>query len=193
MTVTNRSPPRAAARARRHRSPERPPSTSGHVRAALPLQPGRRYWLCASTHQDVWRCWPWRRDRRSARPGPTLPQVVQPARTRQINTGEGKARTCRGPPLIGCVVTPIIGRPRPHAQLPHPARPAPQPHHKTRKATLRPTFGETLGIESGRLFAHPGAPGSFLTIPIKSQNLIQNGSVLFNPFAGNFKIIDIED
>ncbi len=38
MTVTNRSPPHAATRARRHRSPERLPSASGHVRAAPPLQ-----------------------------------------------------------------------------------------------------------------------------------------------------------
>lgn len=59
----------------------------------------RLYWQCASTRPGVWRCWPWKRGRRSARPGPTaLVQVVQPSRTRQINTGDGKAWTCRGFP-----------------------------------------------------------------------------------------------
>ena len=37
-------------------------------------------------------------------------QAVQPARTRQVNTSEGKARISRGIPLIGCVATPTIGR-----------------------------------------------------------------------------------
>ena len=40
-------------------------------------------------------------------------QAVQPARTCQVNTSEGKARISRGIPLIGCVATPTIGRPSP--------------------------------------------------------------------------------
>ena len=35
-------------------------------------------------------------------------QAVQPARTRQVNMSEGKARISRGIPLIGCVATPTI-------------------------------------------------------------------------------------
>ena len=40
-------------------------------------------------------------------------QAVQPARTRQVNMSEGKARISRGIPLIGCLATPTIGRPSP--------------------------------------------------------------------------------
>lgn len=40
-------------------------------------------------------------------------QAVQPARTCQVNTSDGKARISRGIPLIGCVATPTIGRPSP--------------------------------------------------------------------------------
>jgi len=40
-------------------------------------------------------------------------QAVQPARTRQVNTSEGKARISRSIPLVGCVATPTIGRPNP--------------------------------------------------------------------------------
>ena len=149
MTVTNRSPP--ARRCTCSSTPiTRTPSQRIGSRSSSSSPAARRlYWQCASTHQDVWRCWPWRRGRRSARPGPTaLVQVVQPSRTRQINTGEGKARISRGTSLVGCVVTPIIGRPRPHAQLPHPARAAPQPHRKKASSTCGPYFSGPKGGRS---------------------------------------------
>ena len=67
----------------------------------------RLYWQCASTRPGVWRCWPWRRGWRSTRPGPTaLVQVVQPAQTRRINMGEGKAPTPRATPAPSPSSTP---------------------------------------------------------------------------------------
>ena len=70
MTVTSRSPPRR--RTCSSTPITRTPSQRiGSCSSSSSPAARRRCWPCASKHQDVWRCWPWRRGRRSARPGPT--------------------------------------------------------------------------------------------------------------------------